>query len=245
VTRRTLALLLCIFLGFFAALLFFVRDLPFAVLSPAGSVAHDERTLMIQASLLMLIVIAPVLGCGFFFAWHYRAGGKGKYMPHWEHSKLDELIWWAIPFEIVLVLAALTWSSTHALDPKKPLAMSGEPLVVQVVALDWKWLFIYPSEGVATLNYLYMPVGRPVDFEITADAPMNSFWIPQLGGQIYAMTGMTNSLTLEADKTGTTKARSANYSGEGFAHMKLLRRSAVATTNFDQWVATTKNLPSR
>jgi len=211
----------------------------FAVLDPKGVISLAERGLMVQATLFMLIVAVPVFFLIFFFAWHYRAGNKtAKYTPDWEHSKLEELIWWAIPFEIVLVLGALTWSSTHALDPHKPLA-GGDPLVVQVVALEWKWLFIYPEEDIATVNYLRMPVDRPVRFEITADAPMNSFWIPQLGGQIYAMTGMSTKLNLMATEEGTFVGRSANYSGEGFAKMYF---TAEATTeeDFDAWVASTK-----
>ena len=157
---------------------------------------------------------------------------------------MDELIWWAIPFEIVLILGALTWSSTHNLDPRKSLdSARGEPLVVQVVALDWKWLFIYPEQEIATVNYFQIPVGRPVKFEITADAPMNSFWIPRLGGQIYAMTSMVNVLNLVADEVGTFAGGSANYSGEGFAQMKFIVQ-AVRQEDFDAWVAEVKTSPN-
>ncbi len=215
----------------------------FAVLQPQGPVALAERGLMVSATFFMLIVAVPVFFLLFFFARRYRAGNhstsqraskKPVYSPNWEHGKMEELVWWAIPFEIVLILGALTWSSTHALDPRAPLE-GGEPLVVQVVALDWKWLFIYPEQEIATVNYVGIPVGRPVRFEITADAPMNSFWIPQLGGQIYAMTGMVNTLNLVANNTGTFKGLSANYSGGGFSHMKFV---AVATTpkDFDAWI---------
>ncbi|HVV39248.1 MAG TPA: ubiquinol oxidase subunit II [Candidatus Paceibacterota bacterium] len=214
----------------------------FPLLQPSGTIALAERGLMLHAVEFMLIVAIPVYILLFFFAWKYRAGNtKAKYMPDWEHSKMDELVWWAIPFEIILILGALTWSSTHALAPNKPLdsARGEPPLVVQVVALNWKWLFIYPEEGIATINYLRIPVGRPVQFEVTADAPMNSFWVPQLGGQIYAMTGMSNVLNLEASETGTFAGGSANYSGAGFAGMKFVVE-AVPEDEFDAWAQTTK-----
>lgn len=207
----------------------------FLLLLPKGAVASAELSLMIQATLFMLIVAVPVFFLIFFFAWRYRAGNtKARYQPDWEHSKLEELIWWAIPFEIVLIVGALTWSSTHELHPPKPLS-NDPPLVVQVVALDWKWLFIYPEQNIASLNYLELPVGKQVRFEITADAPMNSFWIPELGGQIYAMTGMVNRLHLIADEEGEFVGRSANYSGEGFAEMKFIAK-AVSEDAFNAWV---------
>ncbi|HEV8677208.1 MAG TPA: COX aromatic rich motif-containing protein [Candidatus Paceibacterota bacterium] len=215
----------------------------FVLLFPQGSVALSERDLMLQAFLFMLIVAVPVFGLIFFFAWRYRDRGAAAnekpdaplYTPDWAHSYLEELIWWAIPLEIVLVLAALTWGSTHALDPRKPLSAE-PPLVVEVVALDWKWLFIYPEQNIATLNYLEIPAGRPVEFKVTADAPMNSFWIPSLGGQIYAMTGMVNTLNLEAEAPGRFDGRSANYSGIGFADMQFVTQ-ADATSTFDAWVS--------
>ncbi|MBX4192026.1 ubiquinol oxidase subunit II [Candidatus Parcubacteria bacterium] len=206
------------------------------ILHPQGLVAHSELTLMIQATALMLVVLVPVYILIFFFAWYYRAGNtKAKYVPNWQHAKLDELVWWAIPFEIILVLGALTWTSTHQLDPKQPLAISGEPMIVEVVALPWKWLFIYPKEHIATVNYVAFPKDRPIQFQITADAPMNSFWIPELGGQIYAMTGMVTHLTLASDKEGSYQGMSANYSGEGFADMKFKAQS-MSEDEFDLWV---------
>ena len=207
----------------------------FPLLSPAGFVGEAELGLMVSAVLFMLIVAVPVYILLFFFAWRYRAGNKkAVYKPEWEHAKMDELIWWAIPFEIILILGALTWTSTHELDPRVPLE-GGPPLVVQVVALDWKWLFIYPEQNIATVNYVRIPVGRPVRFEVTADAPMNSFWIPELGGQIYAMTGMVNVLHLIANEAGEFKGKSANYSGKGFAEMKFVAE-AITPEEFDAWV---------
>ena len=210
------------------------------LLFPAGTIALAERDLMFQATLFMLIVAVPVFGLIFFFAWHYRAGNtKAKYTPEWAHSNLEELIWWAIPLEIVLILGALTWVSTHELDPRRALS-SDKPLVVEVVALDWKWLFIYPEQKIATLNYVEFPAGRPVEFRITADAPMNSFWIPSLGGQIYAMTGMVNELNLLAPQAGRFEGRSANYSGAGFASMHFVAQ-ADTPEKFDAWVASVQN----
>ncbi len=209
----------------------------FAVLNPQGAVALAERGLMLQALLFMLIVAVPVLGLLFFFAWRYRAGNKkAHYAPNWGSGRMEELVWWVIPLEIVLILGALTWTSTHELDPRRALP-GGEPLVVQVVALEGKWLFLYPEQQVASLNEVRFPAGRPVRFFITADAPMNSFWIPQLGGQIYAMTGMVTELNLIADQPGTYQGLSANYSGEEFAHMQF---AAVTLTseNFAAWVET-------
>ena len=157
---------------------------------------------------------------------------------------MEELIWWSIPLEIVLVLAALTWTSTHELDPGRSLVRAEPPLTVQVVALPWKWLFIYPEEGVASVNELVFPTNRPVRFEITADAPMNSFWIPALGGQMYAMTGMTTILNLEATSPGVYSGVSANYSGKGFAQMQFVTR-ALAPEDFSTWLETVRTSPSQ
>lgn len=214
----------------------------FDVLEPVGLIALQERGLLIHATLLMLIVIIPVFLLTFLIAWRYRAGNKkATYTPDWEHSKLEELIWWAIPLEIILVLGALTWGSTHELDPYKSISKaSGETLQVQVVALDWKWLFMYPELGIASVNELVIPTGREVKFSVTADAPMNSFWIPKLGGQIYAMTGMATTLHLLATETGEFEGRSANYSGEGFTKMKFTTR-AITPEEFANWVTDTKS----
>ena len=213
------------------------------LLFPSGAIAVAERGLMFQATLFMLMVAVPVFILIFFFAWHYRAGNKkAKYTPDWAHSNLEELIWWAIPLEIILVLGALTWTSTHELDPKRPL-VGGTPLVVEVVALDDKWLFIYPEENIATANYVAMPVDVPVRFKITADAPMNSFWIPALGGQMYAMTGMVTELNLIANEAGEFYGRSANYSGEGFIKMKFVAE-AMPKDEFDSWALGARASPN-
>lgn len=200
-----------------------------AILQPAGIIANQQRSLMIFASLLSLIVIIPVFSITIFVVWRYREGNhKAAYRPNWDHSRVAETIWWLIPTALIGVLAVTAWRSTHSLDPTRPIASQAKPIEVQAVALQWKWLFMYPQYGVASVNQLQVPVGRPVHFAITADAPMNSLWIPQLGGQIYAMPGMSTELNLRADKVGTYSGWSANISGDGFAdmHFKVYARPA-------------------
>lgn len=208
-----------------------------AVMQPVGPIAAGEKSLMITAFLLMLIVVIPVFVLTFTFAWRYRESNKkASYQPNWDHSRVIEAIWWLIPSALIAILAVITWQSTYKYDPYKSLAKSQKELTIQVVALDWRWLFIYPEQRVASVNKLYMPVNMPVKFEVTADAPMNSFWIPQLGGQIYAMPGMGTMLHLQADNTGSFYGSSANISGKGFAGMNFTAE-AVPTSQFDAWVA--------
>lgn len=218
----------------------------FTVLQPKGTIAHDERNLMIFATVLSLIVVVPVFALIFGIAWRYRDTNPrpATYQPNWEHSRRLETIWWGIPCAIILVLAVVTWTSTHALDPFKPVASNGavQPLNVQVVALQWRWLFIYPDQGIATVNELHVPVGTPLNFHITSDAPMNSFWIPQLGGQIYAMSGMETMLHLRADAAGTYDGSSANLSGSGFADMRF-KVIAEPPQDFDRWIDDTRRSP--
>lgn len=218
-------------------LIFFARNGHFVVLNPKGWVAHQERNLIFTALGLMLIVVIPVLAMTLGIAIKYRASNKkATYMPDWEHSRLAETIWWGLPCAIIILLALVTWHSSHALDPFKPLASEQKPLTIQVVALQWKWLFIYPEEQVATVNFVQFPANRPVNFVITADAPMNSFWIPELGGQIYAMAGMSTQLHLVADAPGSFRGVSANLSGEGFANMHFTA-NAVSASEFADWTA--------
>jgi cytochrome o ubiquinol oxidase subunit 2 len=209
------------------------------ILSPAGPVAAAERTLMLVTVALSGVVAIPVFGALFFFAWRYRAEGpasRAVHAPDWDHdNRFAEFSWWLVPAVIISILGYLAWQSTHALDPYKPLP-GGAPLTIDVVALDWKWLFIYPAQGVASVNELVLPVGRPVTFELTADAPMNSFWVPALGGQIMVMPGMLTQLNLEADTLGTYQGFSANISGEGFSGMAFDAR-AVSAEDFAAWAA--------
>ena len=208
-----------------------------AVLNPKGLIALQERDLMITVTLLMLIVVVPVFILTFVIAWRYREGNtKAKYTPDWDHNRVAEFTWWAIPCALIVVIGYITWQSSHKLDPFKPLASNVNPVTIQVVALPWKWLFIYPDQNIATVNFIEFPKNTPINFEVTSDAPMNSFWIPQLGGQIYAMAGMSTSLHLEASEAGSFAGSSANLSGAGFAGMKFVARS-VESRDFDDWVA--------
>lgn len=206
------------------------------VLDPKGLIATEQKRLLITATLLMLIVVIPVFVLTFFIAFKYReTNKKAKYSPDWDSNRLLELTWWAIPCAIILVLGTITWKSTHDLDPFRPIEASVKPLEVQVVAMDWKWLFIYPEQDVASVNFLQIPTDRPINFKITSDAPMNSFWIPQLGGQIYAMAGMSTKLHLIANEPGDYYGSSANISGKGFAGMNFIARAGTQA-EFENWV---------
>lgn len=206
------------------------------VLNPQGEIASKERDLLLFTTLLSLAVVVPVFFMLALFSWKFREGNKkAKYTPDWDSNKILETIWWGIPFVIILVLSIVTWNSSHALDPSKPLVSDVQPVTVQVVALQWKWLFIYPEQQIASVNLVQFPVMTPVNFIVTSDAPMNSFWIPSLGGQIYAMSGMSTKLHLIANNTGDFKGSSANISGEGFADMNFVARSSSAA-DFQTWV---------
>jgi cytochrome o ubiquinol oxidase subunit 2 len=213
------------------------------LLDPRGAVGAQERTLILAASGLMLLVVVPVIALTLAFAWRYRAGNaRAAYAPTWTHSTRIELVVWTIPCVIVAVLGAMIWRTTRTLDPYAPLVSDVPPLRVQVVALNWKWLFIYPDLGIATVNRLEIPAGTPVDFELGADSLMNSFFIPQLGSQVYAMAGMRTQLHLVADTPGTYRGESAAFSGEGFSDMHF---DAVAArrADFDAWVAQARRSP--
>ncbi len=211
-----------------------------AVLAPMGEVAAKERDLLIISTLLMLIVIIPVFIFSILIAWRYRAGNKrAKYDPNWENNNWAEFAWWSIPFIIIAVLSVLTWKSCYDLSPFKPLASSVRPIRIQVVALQWKWLFIYPDHHIASVSYLQFPKDTPLNFEITSDAPMNSFWIPQLGGQIYAMPAMRSKLHLIARQEGVFTGSSANLSGTGFAGM-IFKAKACSQDEFEEWVKKTQ-----
>lgn len=216
-----------------------------AILNPKGTIAEKQRNLIMIASLLTLIVVVPVFILTFWIAWRYRSSNnQAGYAPDWDHNRVVETIWWLVPLAIILVLAGVTWVSSHELDPYKPLTSPVKPIKVQVVALPWKWLFIYPEQHIASVNFLQFPKNTPIDFAITADAPMNSFWIPQLGGQVYAMSGMSTQLHLIASEAGDYQGSSANISGKGFAGMKFTAR-ASSRAEFDQWVYTTWSSPAK
>ena len=205
------------------------------VLQPKGLIANQERDLIVLIVGLGLIVVLPVFVMLFFIAWKYRAGNtKAIYQPDFSGHRGIEALWWGIPILIIIALAIITTFATHALDPFKPIESSVKPLRIQVIALDWKWLFIYPDQGIATLNYLNIPNGTPINLTITSDAPMNSFWVPALAGQVYAMSGMSTQLHMMADGSGSYKGASANISGKGFADMRFSVNS-MSESDFIAW----------
>jgi cytochrome o ubiquinol oxidase subunit 2 len=218
-------------------------------MNPAGDIAKQQAHLVVVATLLMLIIVLPVMFLIVLFAWRYRAGAQARYEPEWNHSTQLELLIWSAPLLIIIALGSVTWVTTHLLDPFRPLdrikegqpiAPGVKPLEVDVVALDWKWLFIYPEQGVASVNQVALPVDRPVHFNITSATVMNSFYIPALAGQIYAMPGMTTQLHAVFNQTGTYKGFSANYSGAGFSHMHF-NALALNDNDFNGWVAKAKS----
>src|SRR5690606_10145589 len=220
-------------LSVFAALL---TGCAAAILNPKGQIGHDEKTLLITATVLMLLVVIPVIVMTLVFAWKYRASNtKARYEPDWAHSTAIEVVMWSIPCMIILVLAVLTWRSSHALDPYRPLDSDKKPVVIEAVSLDWKWLFVYPEEKIAVVNELTFPVDTPLNFRITADTVMNVFFIPHLGSMIYSMAGMETKLHLIAEETGTFPGRSAHYSGAGFNKMYFDAHS-VSDAEYQQWL---------
>jgi cytochrome o ubiquinol oxidase subunit 2 len=213
------------------------------LLNPKGAIGEQEKNLILIATGLMLLVIIPVIGLTLYFAWRYRASNlNATYAPKWSHSNKIEVIIWVIPCVIVAFLAVLIWNTTHSLDPYQPLKSKEAPIRVQVVALNWKWLFIYPDYGIATVNQLPIPVDTPIEFKLTAESLMNSFFIPQLGSQVYAMAGMQTQLHLIANSPGVYDGLSAAFSGEGFSDMHF---NAVATSRqeFDRWMKQARNSP--
>lgn len=207
-----------------------------SILNPKGIIALKEYRLIVISTLMMLIVVVPVFIMTVYFAWKYRSDNtKAKYRPDEHQNHLAEVIWWGVPFVIIAVLSVITWKGCLELDPFKPLVSHNKPLKIQVIALQWKWLFIYPEQKIATVNFMQFPEQTPINFEITADAPMNSFWIPELGSQIYAMPGMVAKLHLMADMEGSYRGCSANLSGTGFSGMTFIAK-ASSEADFNAWV---------
>ncbi|MDN6298270.1 MAG: ubiquinol oxidase subunit II [Halomonas sp.] len=208
-----------------------------ALMDSKGQVGHEQTRLILIAFGLMLLVVIPVIGMTLWFAVRYRRSSKhATYYPDWSHSNAIEVVVWLIPCVIIAILATLTWKTSHSLDPHKPLESDVAPMEIQVVSLDWKWLFIYPEQGIATVNEVAFPKDVPVRFRVTSGSVMNSFFIPRLGSQIYAMAGMDNDLHLIANEEGIYPGRSTNYSGAGFAGMTF-KAHATSEDGFDDWVA--------
>ena len=222
-------------------------------MKPFGDIAQQQSQLIITAMVLMLLIVVPVIVLTLWFAWRYRsANTAATYTPQWDHSTRLELLIWGAPLLIIIALGAVTWISTHKLDPyrpleridaKRPLVAGVKPFVVEVVALDWKWLFVYPELGIATVNELAAPVDRPIEFKITASTVMNSFYVPALAGQIYAMPGMQTKLHAVINTAGVYDGFSANYSGKGFSHMRF-KFLGLPPTEFAQWVQMNKTAGS-
>jgi cytochrome o ubiquinol oxidase subunit 2 len=221
------------------------------LLNPSGDIANQQGRLIVVSTVLMLLIIVPVMFLIGYFAWRYRHSSeqaKAEYAPNWDHSVQLELAIWGAPLLIIIALGAVTWISTHTLDPYRPLTRLDDerpvpadvkPITVEVVALDWKWLFIYPDQGIALVNELAAPVDVPIHFKITSSTVMNSFFIPALAGQIYAMPGMETKLHAVINKPGMFDGFSSNYSGEGFSGMRF-KFHGMSPADFDRWVARTK-----
>jgi cytochrome o ubiquinol oxidase subunit II len=210
------------------------------VLDPQGPVGKAERVILYDSTAIMLAVIVPVIVLTLVFAWWFRAkNSHARYRPDWEYSGRIEMIIWSIPALVILFLGGIAWTGSHDLDPPAPLAESTAPLDIEVISLDWRWLFIYPKEGIASLNRLVVPAGVPLRFRLTSTTVMNSFFVPQLGSQIYAMPNMVTRLNLKADQPGTYEGLSAQFSGDGFSDMRFDLVSAQPEA-FQDWVNTTK-----
>lgn len=214
-----------------------------SVLNPKGDIASEQKNLIIIATLLMLIVVVPVFILTFLISWKYRETKKSKYTPNHDSDHKLEALWWAVPLIIIIILSGIIWSSSHKLDPYRPLDSTKKPITVQVVSLNWKWLFIYPDLGVATVNYLNIPEDTPINFRLTSDAAMNSFWIPQLGGQVYTMAAMETKLHLIANETGEYTGQSANLSGDGFSGMNF-KVNSMEFNDYDKWLQSSRQAPT-
>ncbi|TRL38820.1 MULTISPECIES: ubiquinol oxidase subunit II [Rhizobium] len=220
------------------------------VMSPSGDIAMQQRDLILVSVALMLLIIVPVICLTLYFAWHYRRSNTtAKYDPEWHHSTRLEVVIWSAPLAIIIALGAVTWVSTHQLDPyrpldridsKRPVTAETKPITIEVVALDWKWLFLYPEQGIATVNEIAAPIDTPIEFKITGSTVMNSFYIPALAGQIYAMPGMQTKLHAVMNKEGVYEGFSANYSGDGFSGMRF-KFHGLSNAAFGDWVSRVKS----
>jgi cytochrome o ubiquinol oxidase subunit 2 len=229
----------CAFAFAVAAYALLLAGCSYGVLNPQGPVGENEKLILFDATAIMLAVVVPVIVCTLAFAWWFRARNKrAQRRPDWEYSGRIEFVTWSIPAMIVLFLGGIAWISSHDLDPRKALMSSVTPVEIEVISLDWKWLFIYPQEQVATVNELVIPIGTPVHFKLTSGSVMNSFFVPQLGSQIYTMAGMTTQLNLLASNAGTYAGLSAQFSGDGFSDMRFDVR-AVPVEEYAAWLAST------
>jgi cytochrome o ubiquinol oxidase subunit II len=211
------------------------------VLDPQGPIASAERLILINATAIMLVVVLPVIVLTLAFAWWYRSSNaRATYRPDWSYSGHIELVTWSIPAMVVILLASVAWIGSHELDPGRALQSNATPVRIEVVSLDWKWLFIYPDHQVAAVNELVVPTATPIEFTLTSATVMNAFFVPQLGTQIYTMPGMAVRLNLLADRPGDYPGLSTNFSGDGFSDMHFLVH-AVSAPEFQSWLARTGN----
>jgi cytochrome o ubiquinol oxidase subunit 2 len=212
-----------------------------AVLDPQGFIGLSERTILIDSLAIMLAIVVPTIAATLAFAWWFRASNtRATYLPHFEYSGRIELIVWSIPLLTVILLGGVAWIGSHDLDPAKPLPSGTPPLEVQVVSMDWKWLFIYPDQHIASVNQLVVPAGVPIHFSLTSASVMSAFFIPQLGSMIYTMNGMRTQLNLQADAPGTFHGLASHFSGDGFSDMHFDVR-AMPPDQFAGWIAGTRN----
>jgi cytochrome o ubiquinol oxidase subunit 2 len=212
-----------------------------AILDPQGPIGAANKTILIDSLAIMLAIVGPTMAATLGFAWWFRSSNlKARYLPEWDHSGQLELIVWAIPLLTIMLLGGVAWVGSHDLDPYRPLESKTPTIEVQVVSLDWKWLFIYPDQHVASVNELTIPAGAPVHFTLTSSSVMNAFFIPQLGSMIYTMNGMQTQLFLAADQPGTFYGQSSHYSGDGFSDMHF-EVHALPAADFTAWVAKIRN----
>ncbi|MBP2302191.1 ubiquinol oxidase subunit II [Azospirillum picis] len=210
------------------------------VLDPLGPVGEGDAEILINATVIMLVIVVPTILMAFWIAWRYRASNtRAEYLPYWSYSGRVEAVVWSIPILTILFIGGVIWIGSHRLDPFRPLESDVPPIEVQVVSLDWKWLFIYPEQGIAAVNQLVVPAGTPVRFSITSASVFNAFFVPRLGSMIYAMPGMVSQLHLQADDPGEMWGISAQFSGDGFSDMNFQVRS-LAAADFEAWVGGTR-----
>lgn len=233
-----LALGVIVIIGLIGLVYYFAQGKSIAVLQPKGQIASKQLSLLATSLKLSALVVLPVFAMVGWVVFRYRERGNQtskNYSANWDRDSRLEILLWGLPTLIITILSVVTWKSTHQLDPYRPIDSNVQAVKIQVVALEWKWLFIYPDYGVASVNEMHLPEDTPVSLEITSDAPMNAFWVPQLGGQVYAMSGMSSKLHLVADEPGQYRGVSANLSGKGFADMNFM---AISTNrqSFDDWV---------
>ncbi len=233
--KLPIIILVLIVIGIIFWFSFLISQSNIQVFNPKGDIASQQRDLIYIAMGVMLSIAIPVVLTAFFIMWRYRDGGKGKHEPEKTGGRLTLFIFWLFFLELVLFFFYLVIRGSYSLDPHKEIIADVPPKTIQVVALDWKWLFIYPEENIAVVNFLQVPAKTPISFKLTADGPMNSFWIPQLGGQIYSMASMETSIHLMADEIGDFQGGAAEINGRGFAGMRFITRSSTED-DFEDWV---------